>query len=79
MTRPGSDRAHAVRSSAIGAIAAATAAALPPDEPPAVRCRFEGLRVTPNALSVVPQMQNSGTRVMPTTIAPADRNRLTVS
>src|SRR5688572_4371016 len=62
--------------SAIGAMAAATAAALPPEEPPAVRRRFQGLRVTPNALSVVPQMQSSGTRVMPMTIAPADRNRL---
>jgi hypothetical protein len=63
---------------AIGAMAAATAAALPPDEPPAVRCRFQGLRVAPNPLSVVPQMQSSGTRVRPTTIAPAERRRLTV-
>jgi hypothetical protein len=64
---------------AIGTIAAATAAALPPDDPPGVRAVSHGLRATPNALSDVAQMHSSGTRVMPTTIAPAARSRRTTS
>src|ERR1700688_4557143 len=42
--------------SAIGVIPAATDAPAPPLEPPGVRDRFHGLRVTPNTrLSVVPR------------------------
>src|ERR1700682_4555968 len=42
--------------SAIGAIPAATDAPAPPLEPPGVRARFHGLRVSPNTrLSVVPR------------------------
>ena len=37
---------------ATGTIADATAAAAPPDEPPAVRRGSHGLRAMPNALSV---------------------------
>lgn len=57
----------------------ATAAALPPDEPPAVRVVSQGLREVPWTPSVVPKMHNSGTFVSPTTTAPAARNRATVT
>ena len=56
---------------AIGTSPAATAAALPPLEPPGVRCGSQGLRVTPQvADSVKPQIASSGSSVLPTTIAP---------
>ena len=65
---------------AIGTRPAATAAALPPLEPPGVRCSFQGLRVTPKvADSVKPQIASSGSSVLPTTIAPASRRRRTIS
>ena len=58
---------------------AATAAALPPDEPPGVRAVSHGLRVMASASSVVGKMHSSGTRVSPTTIAPAPRSLRTTS
>ncbi len=64
--------------SAIGTIPAATAAALPPEEPPAVREVSQGLRAVPRTPSEVPKTQSSGTLVRPTTTAPAARSRATV-
>ncbi len=64
---------------AIGTMPAATAAALPPDEPPAVREVSHGLRAVPCTPSVVPKTQSSGTFVSPTTTAPAARSRATVT
>ena len=59
-----------------GTIPVATATAEPPDEPPAVRARSCGLRVTPKAgLSVVPFAASSGVLVLPTTMQPAARSR----
>src|SRR5690606_29518225 len=62
---------------ATGTILAATAAALPPDEPPALRSSAHGLRAIPVAPSLVPHTPNSGMRVIPTTTAPASRSRAT--
>src|SRR6185437_17136209 len=57
---------------------AATAAALPPLDPPGARWRSHGLRVTPKvADSVNGQIVSSGTFVLPITTAPAARRRLT--
>src|SRR5712691_9479981 len=57
---------------------AATAAAAPPDEPPGVRSRFHGLRVTPkSSLSVCQSAQSGGTFDLPNTIAPAALSRAT--
>ena len=57
---------------------AATAAALPPLEPPGTRVGSSGLRVGPNAeFSVLDPMANSSRLVLPTTIAPAARSRST--
>ena len=64
---------------ATGTMPAATLAALPPDEPPGVRARSHGLWVTPNTESVAPKTHSSGTRVSPTTTAPAARSRRTTS
>src|ERR1700722_15959279 len=51
---------------------AATAAALPPDEPPGTRSRLWGLRVGPKAeCSVDEPMANSSMLVLPTKTAPA--------
>ena len=59
---------------------AATAAALPPLEPPGARWRSHGLRVTPNvADSVNGQIVSSGTLVLPMITAPASRSRRTTS
>ena len=59
---------------------AATAAPLPPEEPPGVRCRSHGLRVAPQvAVSVNGQMVNSGTLVLPMITAPASRSLRTTS
>jgi hypothetical protein len=59
---------------------AATAAALPPLEPPGLRSVFQGLRVIPNAgPSVSPMIASSGQLVLPMTTAPADRSRRTSS
>src|SRR6185295_6440896 len=64
--------------SASGAWPVATAAAAPPDEPPALRERSHGLRVAPNSgLSVIGLWPNSGVVVLPTRIAPASRSRRT--
>ena len=59
---------------------AATAAALPPLEPPGLRSVFQGLRVTPKAgPSVSPMIASSGVVVLPTITAPAARRRRTSS
>ena len=59
---------------------AATAAPLPPLEPPVVRCRSQGLRVTPKvAVSVNGHSVISGTFVLPMITAPASRSRRTTS
>src|ERR1700674_4721401 len=66
--------------SAIGAIAAATAHAAPPLEPPAVRVRSHGLRVVgQKPPSVVTRAPNSGVLVLPSINAPAPRIRTTNS
>ena len=67
--------------SAIGTSPAATAAALPPLEPPGLRSSFHGLRVIPNAAELVkcPQAASSHSAVLPSTIAPAARSRRTTS
>src|SRR5215469_7185805 len=55
---------------------AATAAELPPDEPPGTRVRSCGLRVGPNAeFSVEEPMANSSRLVLPTNTAPAAASR----
>jgi hypothetical protein len=57
--------------SASGTIPPASAAALPPLEPPAVRAGSQGLRVTPvSGLSVTPFQPNSGVVVLPGSTAP---------
>src|SRR5258705_13615422 len=56
-------------------IPAATAAALPPDDPPAERSGFQGFRVAPKrAFSVTGRKPSSGVLVLPTMMAPADRS-----
>ena len=64
---------------ATGTIPAATAAADPPDEPPGVRSRFHGLRVTTSGVSVVAHASSSGVAVRPTTTAPAARSLATTT
>ena len=57
---------------------AATAAADPPLEPPGIRARSQGFRVTPNAeFSVDDPIANSSQFVLPTRIAPAASRRST--
>src|ERR1700674_4431029 len=64
--------------SAAGTMRAATAAADPPDEPPATRVASHGLRVGPKAeCSVDEPMANSSRFVLPTTAHPALRRRAT--
>src|SRR6478672_297035 len=64
--------------SASGAIPAATAAALPPLDPPGTRVGSWGLRVGPKAeFSVDEPMANSSRLVLPTNTAPASRRRVT--
>ena len=59
---------------------AATAAAEPPDDPPGVRCRSHGLRLTPNVGDSVHGVTvSSGTWVLPRITAPAPRSRRTSS
>ena len=61
---------------ASGTIAAATAAADPPDEPPGVRPGSHGLRVGPKRRgSVTGRIPHSGMLVVPTTTKPAARSR----
>ena len=65
---------------AIGTMAAETAAALPPDGPPGVWSRLQGLREIPKAaLSVNGHRASSGTLVLPTSSAPASPRRRTSS
>ena len=55
---------------------AATAAALPPDDPPGTRLRSRGLRVGPKAeFSVDEPMANSSMLVLPMKTAPAAASR----
>src|SRR6476619_7031692 len=64
--------------SPIEANPAATAAALPPLLPPGTRDVSWGLRVGPNAeFSVLDPIANSSRLVLPMTIAPASRSRVT--
>lgn len=66
--------------SAIAIMPAASAAAPPPVEPPALRVGSQGLRVRPNtSLNVLPPAANSGVFVLPMMIAPAARSRSTTS
>lgn len=61
-----------------GTMPAATAAADPPLEPPALRLRSHGLRVEPNRAFVVSALcPSSGVLVLPTTTHPAARSRST--
>src|SRR4051812_34728276 len=61
-----------------GPAPSATAAALPPLEPPAVRPGSYGLPVTPyTGLSVTPFQPNSGVVVLPRNTAPWSRIRAT--
>src|SRR5688500_645638 len=58
----------------------ARATAEPPDDPPADRSRFQGLRVAPNrTFRVFGPAANSGVFVLPRTIAPACFSRDTSS
>ena len=66
--------------SATGSMRAASAAAAPPLEPPAVFDVFQGLSVGPNtSLKVCEPRPNSGTLVLPTRIAPAARTLSTIA
>ena len=57
---------------------AATAAALPPEEPPGVRLVSHGLRVMPQAFVFVKlSVPNSGAAVLPIGTPPAARSRAT--
>jgi hypothetical protein len=61
---------------ATGTIPEATAAAAPPDEPPGVRSRSQGLRVGPNKrASLVGRIPYSGSVVVPTITKPASFRR----
>ena len=65
---------------ASGTRPAASAAAVPPDDPPGVWARLQGLRVIPKGtLSVLPRCPNSGVFVFPTTTQPAAFNLRTSS
>jgi len=49
---------------------------VPPDDPPGVRARFQGLRLTPVSGELVSPLQpNSGVVVLPSSTAPASRRR----
>src|SRR5437870_110797 len=66
--------------SAAGAMAVATAAAEPPDEPPEVRSRSQGFGVAPKTRFLVnPECPNSGVWVLPITIPPACFERSTIT
>src|SRR5205807_4129232 len=63
---------------ATGTTPAATAAAEPPEEPPGVRLRSQGLRAAPyNRGSVIGGRPNSGTLVLAKGMKPARLNRAT--
>src|ERR1035441_11033210 len=60
----------------IGSNPPATAAAVPPDEPPGVLAGFRGLRLMPVSGELVSPLQpNSGVAVLPRITAPASRKR----
>src|SRR4051812_10230958 len=62
-----------------GMIPAATAADVPPLDPPGVFVTSHGFRVMPNNLVFVKlSVPNSGLAVLPTGTAPADRSRATL-
>ena len=62
-----------------GMMPAATAAAVPPLEPPGVRAVSHGLRVMPCTLVLVKlSVPNSGVEVLPTGTAPAALSRATL-
>ena len=84
--RPGRPQnAHGIRiepppsvPSASGTMPAASAAELPPLEPPGVLVGSQGLRVTPvSALSVTPFQPSSGVVVLPGSTAPERRSAAT--
>ena len=63
-----------------GSMSVASAAAEPPDEPPALRPGLNGLPVAPHTgLRLFEPAPNSGTLVLPTTTAPAARTRDTIT
>src|SRR5580658_1708345 len=63
---------------ASGTMPAASAAAVPPEEPPAPWAGLKGLAVAPKtALVVLADQANSGVLVLPTTTQPAARRRAT--
>src|SRR5690606_16139431 len=63
-----------------GSRSSASAAAEPPDEPPALRLGLNGLPVAPQTgLRLLAPAPISGTLVLPTRIAPAWRSRATSS
>ena len=64
---------------ASGTIPAASAAPEPPEEPPALIARFQGLRVCPNTGLKVCAPAHSGTLDFPIAIAPLSCKRLTVA
>src|SRR6476620_5181756 len=62
------------------AIPAANDAAVPPDDPPGVRARSQGLWDVPYmSLKAWASMSSSGTLVAPSRIAPASRSRRTAT
>src|ERR1700694_2745338 len=64
--------------SAIGASPAATRAALPPDEPPALWATLCGLRITPLAqVWLAPEKHRSSQGALPAMVPPASRIRVT--
>src|SRR4051812_14069075 len=63
---------------AIGTSPAATRAALPPEEPPALWAGLCGLRITPNAdVWLAPEKQRSSQAAFPAMVPPASRIRVT--
>ena len=63
-----------------GSMSVASATAEPPDEPPALSIGLNGLPVAPHTkLREFAPAPNSGTFVLPTTIAPAARTRATIA
>ena len=65
---------------AMGTVRAATCAAEPPEEPPAVRSGAQGLCARPKLPgSVTGMSESSGTLVVPSTTSPAARKRRTSS
>src|ERR1700676_2224920 len=64
--------------SAIGTSPAATSAALPPDEPPALCAGLCGLRITPLAqVWLAPEKHKSSQAALPAMVPPASKIRVT--